>query len=77
MPTKTFGITPSETEFEIKIQLSDSKFEFAWGVANWCRLGYKLSVVNITTDVVWIPSNWLIADDIQHCQTSMMGITDK
>jgi len=34
MPTKTFGITPSETEFEIKIQLSDSKFEFAWGVAN-------------------------------------------
>ena len=25
------------------------------------------SVVNITTGVVWIPSNWLIADDIQHC----------
>jgi len=21
-------------------------------VANWCRLGYELSVVNITTDVV-------------------------
>jgi len=28
-----------------KIQLSDSKFEFAWRVANWCRLGYELSVV--------------------------------
>ena len=39
-------------EFEKKIQPSDSKFEFAGGVANWCRLGYELSVVNITTDVV-------------------------
>ena len=35
-----------------KIKLSDSKFEFAGGVVNLCRLGYKLSVVNITTDVV-------------------------
>ena len=52
-------------EFEKKIQPSDSKFEFAGGVANWSRLGYELSVVNITTDVVWIPSNWLIADDIE------------
>ena len=25
------------------------KNEFAGGVANWCRLGYELSVVNITT----------------------------
>ena len=31
---------------------SDSKFEFAGGVANWCRLGYELSVVNITFVVV-------------------------
>jgi len=36
---------------------SDSNFESAGGVANWCRLGYELSVVNITTDVVYIPSN--------------------
>ena len=35
-----------------KIQLSDLKFEFAKGVANWYRLGYELSVVNITTDAV-------------------------
>jgi len=35
-----------------KMKLSDSKFEFAGGVANWCRLGYKLSVVNITTAIV-------------------------
>jgi len=35
-----------------KMKLSDSKFEFAGGVANWCRLGYKLSVVNITTAFV-------------------------
>ena len=53
--------------YEKKIQLSDSKFEFAGGVANCCRQGYELSVVNITTDVVWIPSNWLIAADIQRC----------
>ena len=46
---------------------SHSKFEFAGGVANWGKLGYELFVVNITTDVVWIPSNWLIANDIQHC----------
>jgi len=26
-------------------------FEIAGGVANWCRLGYELSVVNITTAV--------------------------
>jgi len=50
-----------------KMQPSHSNIEFAGGVANWCRLGYELSVVNITTDVVWILSNWLIADDIQHC----------
>ena len=50
-----------------KIQPSDSNFEFTGGVANWYRLGYELSVVNITTDVAWIPSNWLIADNIQHC----------
>mgnify|MGYP006890255934 CR=1 FL=1 len=35
-----------------KIQPSDSKFEFAGGVASCCRLGYELSVVNITTAVV-------------------------
>ena len=35
-----------------KIQLSDSKFELAGGVPNWYMLGYELSVVNITTDVV-------------------------
>jgi len=34
------------------MKLSDSKFEFAWGVANWCKEGYKLYVVNITTAVV-------------------------
>ena len=34
------------------MKLSDSKFEFAGGVANWGRLGYELSVVNITTAVV-------------------------
>ena len=44
--------------------LSDSKFEFAGGVANWCRLGYELSIVNINTDVVCIPRNRRIADDI-------------
>ena len=32
-----------------KIQPSDSKFEFAGGVANWCKLGYELSVVKLTT----------------------------
>jgi len=31
-----------------KIQLSDLKFEFAGGVANWYRLGHELSVVNHT-----------------------------
>jgi len=36
-------------EMEKKIQLSDTKFEFAGGVANWYRLGYELSVVNLTT----------------------------
>jgi len=50
--TEIFLITPPETLFGEKIQPSDSKFEFAGGVANWCRLGYELSVVNITTDVV-------------------------
>ena len=51
--TKMFLITPTERkEFEKKIQLSDSKFEFAGEVANWCRLGYELSVVIITTAVV-------------------------
>jgi len=30
-------------------RLSDSKFEFVGGVANSYRLGYELSVVNITT----------------------------
>ena len=35
-----------------KSNRQDSKFEFVGGVANWCRLGYELSVVNITTDVV-------------------------
>jgi len=34
------------------MKLSDSKFEFTGGVANWCRVGYNISVVNITTDVV-------------------------
>ena len=34
------------------MQPSHSNIEFAGGVANWCRLGYELSVVNITTDVV-------------------------
>jgi len=34
------------------MQPSDSKFKFAVRVANRCRLGYELSVVNITTDVV-------------------------
>ena len=29
------------------------RFKFAGRVAiNWCMMGYKLSVVNITTDVV-------------------------
>ena len=49
--TKIILIIPPETVRFLK-KMSDSKFEFAWGVANWCRLGYKLSVVNITTDVV-------------------------
>ena len=62
---KHFLITPLETWVWENIEPSDSKFEFAGGVANWCRLGYELSVV--TTDVVWIHSNWLIADDILHC----------
>jgi len=31
-----------------KIQLSDLKFEFAGGVANWYRLDHELSVVNHT-----------------------------
>jgi len=35
-----------------KKTLSDSKFEFAGRMANWCRLGNELSVVNITTDDV-------------------------
>ena len=35
-------------EFEKKIELSDLKFEFAGGVANWYKLDYELSVVNIT-----------------------------
>ena len=67
--TKLFLIIPPETWVWERIQLSDSKFEFdggGGGVSNWCRLGYELSVVNITTDAVWIPSNWLIAEDIQH-----------
>ena len=38
---------------EFKKKYPTSRFkEFAGGVANWCRLGYELSVVNITTDVV-------------------------
>ena len=50
--TKIILITPPETGVRFFFKMSDSKFEFAGGVANWCRLGYKLSVVNITTDVV-------------------------
>jgi len=49
---KIFLITDHQKhEFEKKVQPSDSKFEFTWGVANWCRLVYELSIVNITTDV--------------------------
>ena len=47
-----------------KMKLSDSKFEFAGGVANWCRLGYELSDVNITTDVEFLvdsPKSLIIA----------------
>ena len=74
--TKIFLITPPETwVWEKNIKMSRSKFEFAGGVAN----GYKHSVVNITTAVVWIRSNWLIADNI-HCTTllnqTMLSITD-
>ena len=61
--TEILVLTPSETGVWEKMKLSDSKFEFTGGVANWCRVGYNISVVNITTDVVWIPSNWMIADD--------------
>ena len=35
-----------------KIQPSDTKSELTRGVANWCRLGYELSAVNIITYVV-------------------------
>jgi len=34
------------------MKLLDSKLEFAGGVIIWCRLGYELSVVSITTAVV-------------------------
>ena len=54
-------------EFKKKYPTGRFKIWIAVGVANWCRLGYELSVVNITTDAFWIPSKWLIADDIQHC----------
>ena len=38
---------------EFKKKYPTGRFkEFAGGVANWCRLGYELSVVNSTTDVV-------------------------
>ena len=62
--TKIVLITPPETRVWEITQLSDSKC--AGAAANWCRLGYELSVVKIATDV-WIPSDWLIKDDIQHC----------
>ena len=39
----------NSTSFRKKIQLLDSKFEFAGGVANWYILGFELSIVNITT----------------------------
>ena len=52
--TKMFLITPPERkEFEKKIQLSNSKFEFAGGVAigvGWVMS--SLNIVNITTAVV-------------------------
>ena len=60
-------VLPSPETWVWEKKLSDSKFEFTGGVANWYRLGYELSVVNLTTAVVWFPSNWLIADDIPHC----------
>ena len=41
-------------------------FEFAEEVANWYRLGYELSVVPCCCLNC---SNWLVADDIQHCCT--------
>ena len=64
--TKIVLITAPETwVWEKKTNRQIQNSEFAGWLANWCRLGYELSVVNITTDVVWIPSNWLIADDIQ------------
>ena len=44
--TKIFLITPPNMSSR-KNQPSDSKFEFAGGVANWCRVGYELSVVNM------------------------------
>ena len=50
--TKICLITQPETlEFKKKYPTGRLK-EFAGGVANWCRLGYELSVVNSTTDVV-------------------------
>ena len=52
-----FDNTTRNMSLRKKIQPSDSKFEFAGGVANLCSLGYELSVVNITTDGVCIPSN--------------------
>ena len=51
--------------------------EFDGWLANWYRLGYELSVVNLTTDVVWISSNCLIASDIQHCLNRPLSITDR
>ena len=76
--TKILLITLTETwVWEKSIQPSDSNFEFAGGVANWCGLGYELSVENITTDVVWIHSNWLIADDIHHYEHRTLSVTDR
>jgi len=52
--TKLCLITPPETWVWEEMQRSDSKFEFAGGVANWYILDYELSVVNNTTDVDWL-----------------------
>jgi len=50
--TKIVLITPPE-----KSNSQIQNFNLPGRVSNWCRLGYELSVVNITTDVVWISSN--------------------
>ena len=64
---KLFLITPPETwvwEKKENCQIQNLNLPGEWLIG----IGWVMtSVVNITTDVVLIPSNWLIADDMPHC----------